>query len=524
MGRRGQSGAVETSRAEKLAPHSTEAERGVLGSVFLDPSCLQAVEERIGAEPEVFYDLRHREIFAVLQELKRRGTGIDGITVSEALRSVGKLEAVGGGAYLSSLPDGVPSAANVQFYLNVVWEKFLARKKVQDCTKIVRSIIEWEGMPEGLWAEVDRLHEEWKAKAARGTAQPRYLKRASDFAEALEEGFFSGDKEEPGFVLPINFAHKIRFGETTLVYGDDGCGKSTVLKYFLLHLASMLNEGERVTIASFEEPPKMVLRILLTMLMGTRHLPDAQAGRMKFRKALAWVNRRFLFYDFLGIGNYHDLLDTLRYAAEKEGSRIELVDNMMRLGIADDDYSQQAFCAGSFATHAARFGTHLFFVLHENKGDGKGKGRIRGSKLLSANAWNVWQVERNDGKGEKIGRAYARIENEKGQKEPDKKAIDEDYKEIAKLKEDWDTHITLRKQRLDGTQQNASCFFYFDREVLQFRKKYHETAVDWLARWGRPTKHTKDTEEGGDPHPDPLPGRERETAAQERAERRLFEK
>jgi energy-coupling factor transporter ATP-binding protein EcfA2 len=415
--------------------------------------------------------------------MKHRAIPIDSISVQQCLRDVQKLDAIGGIAYLSSLPDMVPSQANIGFYINVVWEKFLARRKVQECTKIVSSIYQWEGMPEGLWAEVDRLHEEWKAKAARGSAKPQHLKRAVDFGAELEDAFFGVEKEEPGLILPIEFKHRIRPGETTLVYGDDGCGKSTVLKYFAVHLAAMLNEGEKVTIASFEEPPKMVLRHLLTMLMGTRRLPDSEAGRRRWRAALAWINKRFLFYDFWGIGNYHDLLDTLRYAADKENSRIEIVDNMMRLGIPDDDYSQQAFCAASFATHAARFGTHLFFVLHENKGDGKGKGKIRGSKLLSANAWNVWQVEKNDKKGEKISQVWARIESERGQKQPNQKAIDDDFEQLEGFKQDWDTQITLRKQRLDGTRQNACRRFYFEPETLQFRTRYHEPSVDWLANW-----------------------------------------
>jgi energy-coupling factor transporter ATP-binding protein EcfA2 len=485
---------TESAGGDRLPPHDLAAEQGVLGSVLLDPSCLTEIEERLGLDPEAFFSLGHRAIFGAYRELRRRGQGIDVITVQSALRSVDQLDAVGGGAYISALPDNVPSAAHVGDYIRVVWEKFLARRLVQDSTRIVSSIHQWDGISEGLWAEVDRLHEEWKAKAARGSAKPEHLKRAFDFGAEVEEAFFGGEKEEPGIVLPIDFKHRIRFGETTLVYGDDGCGKSTLLKYFAIHLAAHLAEGERITIASFEEPPKMVLRHFLTMLLGTRNLPDTEAGRKKWRAAFAWLNRKFLFYDFQGIGSYMDLLDTLRYAAEKEKSRIEIVDNMMRLGIADDDYAQQAFCAGSFATHAARFGTHLFFVLHENKGDGKGKLKIRGSKLLSANAWNVWQVEKNDKKGEKVAQIWARIESEQDMPEPNKKAIDEDFKELDKLNQSasgWDTQITLRKQRLDGTRQNSCRRFYFDHKTLQFRTKYYDAATNWLDRWGASAPATK---------------------------------
>lgn len=127
--RRGNGGG--TAPEAKLAPHSIEAEQGVLGCIFLDPlPSLNLVVDRL-AGPEAFYDLRHRSLYVALVDLEKRGVGIDLITVQSSLKDGGLLESVGGLAYLSSLMDAVPSAANLEYYLGIVAEKAQLRRMIQ---------------------------------------------------------------------------------------------------------------------------------------------------------------------------------------------------------------------------------------------------------------------------------------------------------------------------------------------------------------------------------------------------------
>jgi replicative DNA helicase len=81
---------------------------------------------------------------------------IDLITVQQWLKNKQQLEGVGGLAYLSTLPDAVPSAANLQYYLDIVLEKYLLRKMVQTCTDIVGRVFDYEGEVEALMDEVER--------------------------------------------------------------------------------------------------------------------------------------------------------------------------------------------------------------------------------------------------------------------------------------------------------------------------------------------------------------------------------
>src|SRR5687767_14426011 len=102
---------ADPTKVDRLPPHSIEAEQGVLGCILLSPAeCLGEVIEKVKAS-EVFYDLRHRAIYELLVEMYDRKEAIEPVIVQQRLRDRQQLEAVGGAAYLSALPDGVPSAA-----------------------------------------------------------------------------------------------------------------------------------------------------------------------------------------------------------------------------------------------------------------------------------------------------------------------------------------------------------------------------------------------------------------------------
>ncbi len=147
----------DAGRVDRLPPHSPEAEMGVLGCVMLSPNeCMGQCIEKFKAGSEVFYDLRHQTIFNILAEMYDRREAIDVITVQQQLKNKQLLEQVGGIAYVSALPDQVPSAANLSYYLDIVQEKYLLRKMIHTCTDVVGRVYEFEGEVDGLMDEVER--------------------------------------------------------------------------------------------------------------------------------------------------------------------------------------------------------------------------------------------------------------------------------------------------------------------------------------------------------------------------------
>lgn len=142
---------------DRLPPHNPEAEQGVIGCILLSPTdCLDQVIEVIGENSEPFYELRHQTIYDCMVEMHARGEPIDVITVQSKLKDRQLLEQVGGIPYLNVLQDGVPSAANVTYYAELMKEKWQLRRLIQSCTDIVGNAYSYEGEVPQLLDESER--------------------------------------------------------------------------------------------------------------------------------------------------------------------------------------------------------------------------------------------------------------------------------------------------------------------------------------------------------------------------------
>jgi replicative DNA helicase len=143
--------------ADRLPPHSPEAEQGVLGCILLSPNdCIGECITKFKGGSEVFYDLRHQTIFDAVSEMFDKREAIDIITLQQRLKDKQLLEQVGGISYLAALPDVVPSAANLSFYNDIVLEKFLLRKVIRVCTDVVGRVYDYEGQVDALMDEIER--------------------------------------------------------------------------------------------------------------------------------------------------------------------------------------------------------------------------------------------------------------------------------------------------------------------------------------------------------------------------------
>jgi replicative DNA helicase len=127
----------------KVPPQNLEAESSVLGGILLENDAVNIVLELL--RPEDFYRESHRKVFRAMIELTDRSEPVDLITLSEYLKSRGELDAVGGSAYLASLADFVPTAANIAYYARIVREKSILRSLIRTATDIATRGYEEQG-------------------------------------------------------------------------------------------------------------------------------------------------------------------------------------------------------------------------------------------------------------------------------------------------------------------------------------------------------------------------------------------
>jgi replicative DNA helicase len=125
---------IDTS-LHRVPPQNLDAEQSVLGGILLNNHALNSVLEIIEARD--FYSEAHRKIFAAIVDLFDENKPSDLITLSNILRQKNHMEHVGGSAYLASLVDNVPSAANIVHYSKIVKEKAILRRLIATATDIM---------------------------------------------------------------------------------------------------------------------------------------------------------------------------------------------------------------------------------------------------------------------------------------------------------------------------------------------------------------------------------------------------
>src|SRR5881398_3293223 len=139
----------------RTPPHSIEAEQGVLGSMLLSPrqaiaECVEKIDE------QYFYVPAHQTIYTVLVDLWNAGQAIDLITFTQVLRDRNFLDSVGGAAFVTSLFTFVPTAANLEYYLEIVRDKYILRQIISAATESVRRAYEEQDEVNNLLDDVEQ--------------------------------------------------------------------------------------------------------------------------------------------------------------------------------------------------------------------------------------------------------------------------------------------------------------------------------------------------------------------------------
>lgn len=116
-------------------PYSLEAEQSVLGAVLLEPAVLTELLDVL--RPDYFYLAQHREIFSAMVRMFSASETIDFVTLLDALKATGTYDEAGGKAYLLSLLEMVPSAANAMAYARIVEDKYFLRSLITVSREII---------------------------------------------------------------------------------------------------------------------------------------------------------------------------------------------------------------------------------------------------------------------------------------------------------------------------------------------------------------------------------------------------
>jgi len=229
-------------------------------------------------EATVFYDLRHRAVYEVLVEMYDRKAGIDPITVQQILKDRGMLESVGGLPYLASLPDTVPSAANLQYYIEIVREKFILRKMISTCTAAISQAYENQGEVDQLLDEVEKdvLQISNARVALNSSTMKELVHRAIHHIEMYHQRQGQLGGLATGFIDLDKMTDGLHEGEMIVIAARPSVGKTSLVMNIAEHVAVQLKQP--VGVFSLE----MTSESLVMRMMSSLARVNARAIREGF--------------------------------------------------------------------------------------------------------------------------------------------------------------------------------------------------------------------------------------------------
>ena len=249
---------------ERVLPHNIEAEQSVIGAMFLSKYAINRATEEL--YPELFYLDSHAKIFEVIKDLADNKKPIDLTTVIEELNTKKYLDKIGGVEYLTEIVNSVPSAANVDYYIEIVRDKAILRRLIDVSTEITTSSYDGIGSTNEILdnAEKQILTVIKNRKGGEFKSIQQVVSKAQSMLEELaaQEGNITGIAT--GFHDLDNLTSGLHGSEFIVIAARPAMGKTA----FALNLATniAINSGKTVALFNLEMSAEQLAMRMISSL------------------------------------------------------------------------------------------------------------------------------------------------------------------------------------------------------------------------------------------------------------------
>lgn len=265
-------------------PHDDEAEKAVLGAIFIDPTAIADASAEV--QPEDFYKRANQLVFQAMLDLSDREDAIDPLTLQDELTKKNQLDDIGGIAYVSELAMATPTAAHVTYYAKIVHRKALLRRLISASQKIITNAMQDSDdvtdILDNAESEIMNVSSENNASGFRNIKdivnstidEINNIPEDGNMVTGLPTGFVELDKMTTGF----------HDDELVIVAARPGVGKTS----FALNVAQYVGLHTDKTVAMFSlemSGEQLVQRMLASEgLINSQHLRTGQLDEDEWPK------------------------------------------------------------------------------------------------------------------------------------------------------------------------------------------------------------------------------------------------
>ncbi len=155
-----------------------------------------------------------------------------------------------------------------------------------------------------------------------------------------------------------------------------------------------IRQRARGCLSNLEMHPKFTLKRMCKQIVGTDR-PTEKA----ITASLDWASGGLYLYELTGKQKVDEMLRIFDYARARYGCDVFVMDSLMRLGVAGDDYNGQEAVVFKIVDWAMAMNVHVHLVAHAKKGERErgapGLEDIKGAVEIGANAFDIISVWRD---------------------------------------------------------------------------------------------------------------------------------
>ncbi len=334
------------NNAPRMMPHSNEAEQSVLGAVLIDDNASITVFAVL--KEEDFYSEVHQILFNEMYELYNANKPIDFVTLVSAVEKSGNLEAVGGFEYISQLTNIMPSAENLEYYIDIVKKDSLRRKLIEVGQQIITKSYEADSEDamdnaEKLIFDIGKSEERGEIVKISTTIDDviskfELIQKDKSALRGITTGFYGLDKITNG----------LQRSDLILIAARPGVGKTSFTMNVITNAALA---GYKCAVFSLEMPKSQITQRILCSLSCV-DMSKTLSGNMdsaeweRMLKASEQLKQLEIYVDDNSMTNPIEILKKCRRLQREHGLDLIMIDYLQLMSSPKQVESRQLEISG----------------------------------------------------------------------------------------------------------------------------------------------------------------------------------
>ncbi len=318
---------------DRAQPHDPNVERAVLAAMLREPDeCVNMVLEHF-RKPEVFYSHVHREIFQTMLDLYGdHSTKVDLVTVAHRLKTIGKLDAIGGELFLAELEGSISTTVNIEAWCLILKKYATLRQMIDVCSasllKCYDSDAEAGKLVEEIETDIFNVRNEQSTHSVvelRDQLESEFRALMDILNGKVDAGLSTGFKQLD------DYTGGLKKGEMFVLAARPSIGKTTLALNVISNLALHERHPRKVAFFSLEMTAEQITRRLLCTraqvpesVFWNRSFDINDTG--KLTKAVSELKRAKIFIDPTAGITIAELRANARRLQMKEGIEVIVID------------------------------------------------------------------------------------------------------------------------------------------------------------------------------------------------------